>query len=283
MTNPPTFAWHDDTHIRRLQRAHADHIESIYRGLAQLPGNPDGVQIRAFGDTRTFLAHGERFTNRVILTGNETLADLDTIFAYYDQNQAGCVIELNPANFYPTAPFAWESDRVPALLQRGCELRHFRCVWQRDLAAEPAQPAGDLQLASYPPAAIDRYIEAAQSAEPEQDWTEQAPYLRQTEGQAGWYHYIALKNGAPIATASLFQTGSVGYLAEAYTHPQHRRQGAHSALIAERVRHARELGCQGVFTVTDSYTQSARDLQRSGFSLAYNYLLFVRSPAGQVE
>jgi hypothetical protein len=49
-------------------------------------------------------------------------------------------------------------------------------------------------------------------------------------------------------------------------------------LIQQRVRHAWELGCEGVFVITDSLTQSARDLQKNGFSLAYNYLLFFRFP-----
>jgi hypothetical protein len=129
MTNTPSSFWmHDAAHIRRLQHAHADHIESIYTGLSLVAGNPDQIRIQRFGDTRTFIASGERFTNRIILSGNETVTDLATLFAYYDEYQAGCVIEVNPANFYPSTPFSWDSALVPALFAHGCELRHFRCV-----------------------------------------------------------------------------------------------------------------------------------------------------------
>lgn len=269
---------HDASHIRHLQHAHADHIESIYTSLSLVSGNPDRIRMQRFGETRTFLASGERFTNRIILTGNESSADLDALFAYYDQHQAGCVLEVNPANFYLSNPFSWESVLVPALLARGCELRHFRCVWYQACASQQRR-LGDTQTAQiFDHTRLDAYIALAQQAEPEQDWPEHGVYLCVGEGQEEWYHYVALDQETPIATASLYKTHELGYLAEAYTHPDHRRRGAHTLLIQARVQHAHKLGCSGVFSVTDSHTQSARDLQRVGFILAYNYLLFVRSP-----
>lgn len=269
---------HDAAHVRSLQNAHADHIEAMYNGLALQPGNPDQIRIQRFGETRTFQASGERFTNRIILTGNEKQADLDVLFAYYDQNQAGCVIEVNPANFYPSAPFTWDSELVPALFARGCELCHFRCVWYRACDGQMEQAASVGETLTFDHTQMEAYLPLAEQAEPEKDWPDQGEYLRAAEGQPGWYHYVALAVGRPIATAAFYQAGSLGYLAQADTHPDYRRQGAHATLIQRRVNHARALGCEGVFSVTDSHTQSARDLQRMGFFLAYNYLLFARSP-----
>jgi|GEM_PF-2603732 len=273
----PSLWTHDAAHIRRLQHAHADHIESLYTGLSQVAGNPDHIRMQLFGDTRTLLASGERFTNRIILSGNETPADLDMLFAYYDQYHAGCVIEVNPANFYPSNPFSWDSALVPVLLARGCELCHFRCVWYRDCDTEQPRFADAQTVQIFDHTQIDKYIALAQQVEPEQDWHEHAANLRRAEAQKGWYYYIAIEQGTPIATASLYKTGDLGYLAQAYTHPAHRRRGAHALLIQARVQHVHNLGGSGVFSVTDSHTQSARDLQRMGFLLAYNYLLFVRS------
>lgn len=136
---------HDAAHIRRLQHAHADHIASLYTGLAQIPGNPDHIRMDSFGATRTFLASGERFTNRILLSGNETPAEVARIFASYDAHQAGCVLEVNPANFYPSSPFSWDSALVPLLLANGCELCAFRCVWYRTCEITPP-PAGSAPI-----------------------------------------------------------------------------------------------------------------------------------------
>ncbi|MFN8493031.1 MAG: GNAT family N-acetyltransferase [Caldilineaceae bacterium] len=274
----PTAWCYDATHIRQLQHAHADQIESLYRSLAAQPGNPHRVQIRSFDATRTFLAAGERFTNRIILTGNESSEKLAAIFAYFDQHQAGCVLELNPANHYPTESFSWESAWIPRLLRHGCIPRHFRCVWQHELLPPPIPCAGAFCVRVFDVTQMDAYIALARRAEPEHDWTERAPYLRQSKVDPAWSHFVALCADRPIATAALFRTATIGYLAEAYTHPEHRRQGAHCALIRARLHAANEAGCTQVFAVTDSDTQSGRNLQRLGFRLAYNYLLFVRSP-----
>src|SRR5690349_12686163 len=98
---------HDAEHIRHLQLAHAAYIESTYRGLTSKPGNPDGVRIETFGETRTFIANGPRFTNRAIFSGNETVETVDAVFSHFDANSAACIIEVNPANFYPSTPFSW--------------------------------------------------------------------------------------------------------------------------------------------------------------------------------
>lgn len=125
---------------------------------------------------------------------------------------------------------------------------------------------------------IEDYIALSKHVESEQDWQARERAIRITAAQGGWYYFVAFEQDRPIATASLYQTGNLGYLAQAYTHPDHRRRGAHAQLIQARMQHAHALGCSGAFSVTDSHTQSARDVQRLGFVLAYNYLLFMRSP-----
>ncbi len=266
---------HDADLIRRLQNAHADHIESMYAGLARAPGNPDGVFIERVGPARVFIASGERFTNRLILAGTETRDEFDAIFSLYDLHRAGCVVEINPANFYPDAPKDWSSDIVPELFRRGCELRHFRCVWvRRSGAVLPRFRKG--RALSFDHDRTADYLPYAREAQPGEDWPAFGERLLAAESGPGWHHYVALMDGKAVATAAFFKAGATGYLAQADTHPDHRRKGAHALLIERRVLHAKVLGCDLVFSVTDSHTQSARDLQRRGFSLAYNYLLFTR-------
>src|SRR5688572_10268774 len=107
---------HDRDHVRLLQQAHGDHIESMYRGMLALPGNPAGVVLREFGSTRTFIAAGNRLENRAIFTGEETPGQIDEVLAHFAGHRANLVIELNPANFYVDPPRTWEKRLLAHLL-----------------------------------------------------------------------------------------------------------------------------------------------------------------------
>lgn len=265
---------HEAEQIRLLQNGHANHIESIYRGLADIPGNPDKVILQKIGPTRTFIASGWRLENRAILTGNETFAEIDQVLEHFANHGANCVIEINPANFYRSQPFSWNAEVLPYLLSSGCEINYFRCVWQ---CTQSPEVNSNPDLRVYEPDAIEVYLDLAYQVEGPDRWDDvRRRCVRYGEAQPGWYHLVGYAGGQPCAVAGLYIQDGLGYLAWGYTHPDYRRQGFHAALIARRLELAFDLGCRYVFTVCDSYTQSARDLQRAGFQLAYNYLMLQR-------
>lgn len=270
---------HDRAHVRMLQQAHADHIESIYRGLAQQPGNPHGVRIQTFGRTRTFVAEGKRLENRAIFTGNEALDAFDAVLAYFDQQETTCFIEVNPANFYRTDPFSWESEVLPHLVHLGCRIEGFRCVWQCFTPPAAGNATDAHPIERFGPGQIDDYVALARRVETTRDWEKHGTELRGGESGAGWYHYIGYAGAEPCAVAGLFSNNGLGYLSWGYTHPDYRGRGYQSALIRRRVADAFTLDCHGAFTVSDFNIQSARNLQRCGFQLAYNYILLMYEPS----
>lgn len=99
-------------------------------------------------------------------------------------------------------------------------------------------------------------------------------------GRAGWHHYIAYDDDEPIATSVLYTNGEAGWLSFAATLSTHEGRGAQSALIARRIRDARDLGIDvlSVETAEDlpkKPSQSNRNLRRLGFAHGYlrrNYL-----------
>lgn len=267
---------HDAEQIRRLQLGHANHIESVYRSLAALPGNPDKVCVKQIGQTRTFIASGWRLENRAILTGNESFNEIDQVMGHFASHNSNCVIEINPANFYRSQPFSWDPEVLPYLLKLGCYVDMFRCVWQ-NFKPDQNKPLINMDVGIFGSEEIEAYLDLAYKVEGAANWN-QARWrcVRYGESQPGWYHLVGFSEGQPCALAVLYVQNGLGYLAWGYTHPEYRRQGFHAALVARRLELAFELGCQCAFTVTDPYTQSARDLQRAGFQLAYNYLLVRR-------
>jgi GNAT superfamily N-acetyltransferase len=89
-----------------------------------------------------------------------------------------------------------------------------------------------------------------------------------------WRCYVALEGEAAVATGALFARDGIGYLSFAATLPEHRRKGAQGALLARRIREARELGCELVVTETGERVEgrpnnSYRNIERAGFQAAY--------------
>ena len=89
--------------------------------------------------------------------------------------------------------------------------------------------------------------------------------------EVGWDCWLALDGDVPAAAAGVFVAEGVGYLGFAATLPEHRGKGGQNALLAARIRHAREAGCDVVVTETgelwdDRPSSSYRNILRSGFT-----------------
>jgi GNAT superfamily N-acetyltransferase len=96
------------------------------------------------------------------------------------------------------------------------------------------------------------------------------PVIASTVGASGWTCWLALSGDETAGAAALFVQDGAGYLGYAGTAPEHRGKGAQGALLAARIRRARELGCDEVFTETgerrpDRPGASYRNIVRAGF------------------
>jgi hypothetical protein len=113
---------------------------------------------------------------------------------------------------------------------------------------------------------------------------EYAPGLNSTIGHPGWRHYFVLDGERPIAAAALYVEGDVAWAGLGGTLPEDRRRGAQSALLAQRVRDARDAGARWITSWTtaessDRPNQSLRNMKRLGFEVSYeseNYVLDLR-------
>ena len=89
--------------------------------------------------------------------------------------------------------------------------------------------------------------------------------------EVGWDCWLALDDGEPAAAAGIFIDEGTGYLGFAATLPEHRGKGGQNALLAARIRHARDAGCDVVVTETgerrdDLPSNSYRNILRAGFA-----------------
>ncbi len=86
--------------------------------------------------------------------------------------------------------------------------------------------------------------------------------------------FVAWDGAEPAGAAALFTHGEVGWFGVAGTAPEHRRKGAQNALMAARIRRARELGCAVLTTETGALepgrpSNSYRNILRAGFELRF--------------
>lgn len=108
-------------------------------------------------------------------------------------------------------------------------------------------------------------------------WITEAPELadymlgfgRVSAQCAGSYPFLAELDGQPVATGMLFIDGDTAMLAGASTLPAFRRLGAQNALLAARLRFARERGCTLAAMGALPGSQSQKNAQKNGFNIAY--------------
>lgn len=106
--------------------------------------------------------------------------------------------------------------------------------------------------------------------------------LAATVGQAGFRGYAAWAGEDMIAAANMFFYNGAAAFSGAATLPEYRRQGAHAALLAVRLRDARAAGCQVAFAETalqpTSRNPSLHNMRRAGFDVLYERVNWLWRP-----
>jgi GNAT superfamily N-acetyltransferase len=164
-------------------------------------------------------------------------------------------------------PGARPPELVDWLRERGLEPGWGWMSFRRGLEDMPA-PSTSLRLVRVGQAEADAFgrIVALGYGLPEAAglWAASAIEL-------GWDCWLALDGDDPAGAAGVFVSEGVGYLGFAATLPEHRAKGGQSALLARRIRHAREAGCDVLVTETgerrdDLPSNSYRNILRAGFT-----------------
>jgi GNAT superfamily N-acetyltransferase len=93
-------------------------------------------------------------------------------------------------------------------------------------------------------------------------------------GAPGWHCFVGWADDTPAATGSLYLDGTTAWLGVGFTHPDFRRRGAQSALLAARIEAARGRGATRLTTETgelrpDKPASSYNNILRAGFREAY--------------
>jgi GNAT superfamily N-acetyltransferase len=91
--------------------------------------------------------------------------------------------------------------------------------------------------------------------------------------------FLAEIDSEPVATGVLCLGGGVALLGGACTVPEARKRGAQTALLAVRLRCARDEGCDIAMICTQPGSASQRNAERNGFRIAYTRIKWALAPA----
>lgn len=86
----------------------------------------------------------------------------------------------------------------------------------------------------------------------------------------------------PVGWATMFIEGETAFFANAFTLPEYRGNGIHSALLATRMNLANKLRLNHVFTDVEPASQSHRNCERCGFRLLSVNNVWKRTPQNQI-
>ncbi len=205
--------------------------------------------------------------NRVIGIGLEdpaTSEQLDELVQLY--TQAGV-----PRFFVQASPAAGPADLERLLVEHGFSHHNNWVKLFRD-TSPPRHVATDLTVRQVGSKDADSFGRIVTECF---DWPGTARrWVAEAVGRPGWRHYLAFDGATPVATGALFASGDQAWVDFAATLPDYRGRGAQGALMAQRIRDARALGCNLLVVETAEDTPqkgapSFRNMLRLGFQVAY--------------
>ncbi len=239
------------THVTRERRA--AHAAALALATANEVG---GATVLTVGE-----APGSPMLNRIVGLGVDAPATEAGVDAALAAVGAG-------VTFYVALAPGAQPPSLPAWLEaRGLEPSWGWMLFQRDVTPLPAPPTtlrlvevqGHDEAAAFARVVGESYGLPAQVQ----------PRLAAAH-ERGWLCLVAFDGDEPAAAAALLVTDGVGYLGLAGTLAEQRGKGAQSALLAERIRRAAQLGCDLLVTETGERVEgrpsnSYRNILRAGF------------------
>jgi GNAT superfamily N-acetyltransferase len=195
------------------------------------------------------------------LAGPVDEAGLDEIDGFFRAHRVTYAIGLSPL-----AP----PELGPALASRGFEPGYAWMKFTRDLD-EPGAVTTDLRVEE---PSDGRDFGAVLSAAYGFPAGTMSATFAGLPGSPGWSCFVAYDGDEPVGAGALFADEGVGWLGLAGTVPERRGRGAQNAILAARIRRARQLRLEALATETgervpDRPSNSYRNILRAGFEEAY--------------
>jgi GNAT superfamily N-acetyltransferase len=248
--------------VQRTLAVDISYTISRMQVLERILGNPIGIGYRRIDETAVALMSRLPSFCRVvgIRPGHEH--HIEPVVDWYREHGIRPSFEMIPGHY--DANLGRELAR----------LGFFQSGFHVSLIGEPCpMPAGgEIEIDRVTSTeTMESYLDAYVAGWdiPEQDHAQFKANVRPWLNRAGWSLYLAKLDGKPAAAATLYVKDSVGYLADATTHPGFRRRGLQSALLRQRMCDAGAAGADIVFSGAAPFSTSHRNMERAGMRVQF--------------
>jgi GNAT superfamily N-acetyltransferase len=263
----PSYPFADLTLARRLERAEGHASSRFVVARARLQPESGAAFIEVAGAYVMFDGVESPVTQTFGLgmSGEVSAAQLDQIETFFRSRGAPIYHEISPLA---------DHTLVAALHARGYEPFEFTSLMYRPLATiretpPVAAPGVSVRVATAPER--ERWAQAMAAGwgvGPEREQSMLSFGRIVAASDDGW-PFLGDLDGQIVATGSLILHEGVALLAGASTIPEARRRGVQAALLAARLQHATDRGCDLAMMGAEPGSSSQRNAERNGFRIAY--------------
>jgi ribosomal protein S18 acetylase RimI-like enzyme len=254
---------------RRLLRVNIAYTIARMKVIEARSGQPIGV--RRLGDAAALMARqvpSPHFNAVVGLRGGQEnlVGELDD---WYRANDLKGRFVIAPGDLTP------ELGR--ALAQRGYAQTDFDTVLYAPPPTAVAEAAFDI-IRVESPNVMDEFLDALLAGWdiPREHHEGAKRNMRGWLGMPDWRLYLVRVDGRPAAAAKLFLHDSVGFFADAATHPDFRGRGLQTALLRHRARVAAESGAELIYSQAAFGSVSHRNMERIGLRVLCTRSIWTR-------
>ncbi len=250
---------------RRLERAEGQAAAEFARARRRMVPECSSEVLQCAGADVVFDGPASPVTQTFGLGLFEEAAPavLDRIESFFFARGAGADHEVSP--------FAGTST-IGALCARGYRPIEISNVLYRDIESADVVHSEGVSVRAIGPS--ERGVWVAINAE---GWSHDHPefraFLEQTmpvlAARDGAVCFLAEFEGQPAAAGALCLHDGIALFAGAATVAAFRRRGLQRALLEERLRFAKALGCELAMMVAEAGSGSQRNAERQGFRVAY--------------
>ena len=255
-----------------LERAEIDYMIDRMTAVQERPGNPMGVEMRAFGGATAFYSKAMPWPqfNTVKGLSADEMDCLDDIIHFYKERNGTGQFEIIPSKA--------SGELLQALHDKGWYASGFHATLFSDtssvLASLPASfaPEDIIEVRQLSGEDIDLYaaLHCLGTGLPISGKHHVAENNIVLMERPGWHFYAAFVQGVPAGAAVMHVRGAAASFTFAAVLPEFRRRGAHAALLARRIQDASAShGCRLVVSQAAYASASFRNMERCGLRLAY--------------
>jgi len=262
----------DQALARRLELHKATAALEYARAQERLRSGSTAV-LPIAGGNAVFVGSTSPITKAVGLGIQEPLTDtdLEAVEAFFVSRGATPKLELCPL-----------ADRSLLSLvgQRGYRIDHFRNVLIREIRPGELLPEGSpgVEVTRVEPDERQLWVETVvRGFAGREEITVEDTYVSQPMAHVPAVTcYLARLGDEVVGGGAMAVRSALAYFSTTSVRPVYRGRGAQTALLATRLQHAAEAGCDLVMVETNPGSPSQRNLERMGFRIAYTTMAVIK-------